>query len=237
MIWGEVGAAYAFSARAARLLVSEWQEVVAQYRNHPSIVTWVPINESWGVRDVATSQPQREFVQALASLTRALDPSRPVVSNDGWEHVDSDLMTLHDYESDPDVIRLRYADPDKVAAVIRGSGPQHRSPALTDRQLERFDAGVAPLMITEFGGVSFAGIDGWGYSVVNSQEEFAMALDGLFSAVLGAPVVVGFCYTQFSDTLQESNGLVRADRSPKLPVERLRAIVTGVSEDGQTIAG
>jgi beta-galactosidase/beta-glucuronidase len=229
LIWVESAAAYAFSPRAVRLMMAEWQEIVTQYRNHPSVVTWVPMNESWGVQDIAVSQPQREFVQALASLTRALDPSRPVISNDGWEHVDSDLMTLHDYTADPDLIRRRYADPESVAALLRGQGPQLRRPALSERQLERFDLGLAPLMITEFGGISFVGTEGWGYSVVRSDAEFVAALDGLFAAVLSSPVVSGFCYTQLTDTLQESNGLLNSDRSPKLPVETLKAMTTGVS--------
>ena len=230
LIWGEAASAYAFSPRAASLVMAEWQEIVAQYRGHPSIVTWVPVNESWGVQDIAVSPAQREHVQALASVTRALDPSRPVVSNDGWEHVDSDLMTLHDYASDPDVIRRRYANAQSVAEVLRGQGPQLRSPALSVRQLERFDEGLAPLMITEFGGISFGTDDSWGYSVATTTSEFGTAVAGLFGAMLASPVIAGFCYTQLTDTLQESNGLLRADRSPKLPVETLRAIVTGTSE-------
>jgi len=230
LIWGESAAAYAFSPRAARLLISEWQEIVTQYRNHPSIVTWVPMNESWGVQDIAVSQPQREFVQAITSLTRALDPSRPVVSNDGWEHVESDLMTLHEYASDPGLIRRRYADAESVAHLLRGQGPAGRSPVVSDRQLERFDLGLAPLIISEFGGISFAGQNTWGYSVVGSDEEFAQALGALFEAVLSSPIVAGFCYTQFADTLQESNGLVHADRSPKLPPATLRAMIIGASQ-------
>jgi Glycosyl hydrolases family 2, TIM barrel domain/Glycosyl hydrolases family 2 len=235
MIWGETAAAYAFSFRAARLMVTEWQEIVAQYRNHPSIVTWVPINESWGVQDIAVSRPQQDFVRALASLTRALDPSRPVISNDGWEHVDSDILTLHDYAADPALIRRRYADSESVSTVLRGQGPQLRSPTLSARQLELFDSGLAPLMITEFGGISFAGADSWGYSVVTSDAEFAKAVGSLFAAVLSSPVVAGFCYTQLTDTLQESNGLLRSDRSPKLPIEALRAMITGVSERDRTL--
>jgi beta-galactosidase/beta-glucuronidase len=230
LIWGESAAAYVFSPRAARLFTAEWQDIVSQYRNHPSIVTWVPVNESWGVQDIAVSAPQRQFVQALASFTRAIDPSRPVVSNDGWEHVDSDLTTLHDYSSDPEHIRRRYRDDASVAAILRGQGPQLRSPVLSDEQLERFELGNAPLMITEFGGISFAGAESWGYSVVSTDQEFAVAVGDLFAAILSSPLVAGFCYTQLTDTLQESNGLLRADRSPKLPVETLRAMVTGPSE-------
>jgi beta-galactosidase/beta-glucuronidase len=227
LIWAETAAAYAFSPRAARLMTTEWQEIVAQYCNHPCIVTWVPVNESWGVQDIAVSKPQREFVQALASLTRALDPSRPVVSNDGWEHVDSDIVTIHDYASDPGLIRRRYADSESVERLLRGQGPQSRSPVLSDRQLELFNSGLAPLMITEFGGISFAGEDSWGYSVVTSDDEFRGALAELFAAVLSSPIVAGFCYTQLTDTLQESNGLLRSDRTAKIPVESLRAMITG----------
>ena len=28
----------------------------------------------------------------------------------------------------------------------------------------------------------------------------------------------GFCYTQFTDTYQEANGLLRANRTPKFPL-------------------
>ena len=233
LIWGESAAAYAFSPRAVTAFISEWQEIVAQYRNHPSIVTWVPVNESWGVQDIAVERPQREFVQAIASLTRSLDPTRPVVSNDGWEHVDSDLLTIHDYSSDPELLRSRYGTADAVRTMLVGPGPQLRSPSLAPRQLERFEAGDAPLMITEFGGISFSADGTWGYAVVADEVGFRHAVSGVFAGILSSPVVAGFCYTQLTDTLQESNGLLRADRTPKLPIEELRAIVLGRSEQNR----
>jgi hypothetical protein len=55
----------------------------------------------------------------------------------------------------------------------------------------------------------------------------------LFEAVLGSPVIAGFCYTQFTYTLQESNGLLGSDRAPKLPIDTLRAMITGVSESNR----
>ena len=39
-----------------------------------------------------------------------------------------------------------------------------------------------------------------------------MTNTGLFS---------GFCYTQFTDVFQEANGLLQADRTPKVPLERI----------------
>jgi hypothetical protein len=86
-------------------------------------------------------------------------------------------------------------------------------------------------MITEFGGVSHQGdASTWGYAQVASEAEYAGLLHGLFDALRSSPGVAGFCYTQLVDTLQEANGLLTADRRPKLPVETLREIVTGSAE-------
>lgn len=84
LVWVETAAAYEYTPDAAGALMSEWLQIVAQYRNHPSVVTWVPVNESWGVQDLADDPAQRSFVRAITEMTRALDPNRPVVSNDGW---------------------------------------------------------------------------------------------------------------------------------------------------------
>ena len=34
----------------------------------------------------------------------------------------------------------------------------------------------------------------------------------------------GYCYTQLTDVEQETNGLLYADRTPKLPLEQIREI-------------
>lgn len=227
MIWGETAAAYDFSTTAVQLLMSEWMAIVEQCRNHPSIVTWVPLNESWGVHDISISPAQQQYSQALVSVTRALDPTRPVVSNDGWEHVDSDILGLHDYASDPADIIARYSTQSAIEATLSGSGPSHRPPIVTAAQREKYAAGLAPLMITEFGGTSYAGGKTWGYTVVDSDDAYRDHLDSLFSAIRQCAGITGFCYTQLTDTLQEANGLLRADRTPKLAMETLRAIVTG----------
>jgi beta-galactosidase/beta-glucuronidase len=229
LVWGETAGAYAFSADAIALLTTEWIELVRRYRSHPSVVVWVPVNESWGVQDIATVPAQQQFAQSLVSLTRALDPSRPAVSNEGWEHVDSDILGLHDYTVDPVRLRARYLDKQSaVDTALGGHGPQGRRPILNDAQAERFLEGQAPLMITEFGGVSLSGGDDtWGYEKVASTEEYAALLTELFDALRASTEVVGFCYTQFMDTGQETNGLVFADGTPKLPVETIFRIVTG----------
>ena len=57
----------------------------------------------------------------------------------------------------------------------------------------------------------------WGYSQVETEEELAERLGELFAAVRGSELLAGFCYTQFADTYQESNGLLYSDRSPEGP--------------------
>lgn len=229
LVWGETAAAYEFSSTAVALLITEWLELVRRDRSHPSVVVWVPVNESWGVQDIATEPAQQAFTRSLAQVTRALDPTRPVLSNEGWEHTDSDILGLHDYTTDASVLRARYLDRQAaVDAALAGHGPQGRRPILAEAQAQAFLAGDAPLMITEFGGISLSDDEeSWGYEQVGSLEEYAASLAGLFDALRASSEVVGFCYTQFMDTGQETNGLVFADGKPKLPVESIAEIVTG----------
>lgn len=229
LVWGETAAAYEFSSTAVALLMTEWLELVRRDRSHPSIVVWVPVNESWGVQDIATDPAQQALTRSLADVTRALDPTRPVLSNEGWEHTASDILGLHDYTTDASVLRARYLDRQAaVDAALAGHGPQGRRPILAESQAQAFLAGDAPLMITEFGGISMSqDEESWGYEQVGSLEEYAASLAGLFDALRASSEVVGFCYTQFMDTGQETNGLVFADGKPKLPVESIAEIVTG----------
>jgi hypothetical protein len=232
LVWGETAAAYEFGADAVELLTREWLELVRRDRSHPSIVTWVPINESWGASDIPADPAQRHYSIALANLTRAVDPSRPVMSNEGWEHTDSDILGVHDYSADPEVLTRRYGDADAFAEVLAGPGPQGRVLAVTERQLERYAAGEAPLMVTEFGGLSLRADEGdFTYTRTSSDTQYAALLGDLFAALRSGTAVAGFCYTQFMDTAQETNGLLFSDGSPKLPIEVIRRIVTGEKEE------
>ena len=228
LIWGETANAYAFSPRAAAALTSEWTEIVEQVRPHPSVVTWVPMNESWGVRDLADHAPQKDLTIALTALTRSLDPSRPVVSNDGYELTGGDIIALHDYTTDAGRLAAHYADEEATAATIAGRGPQRRRPIDDAAQHVNPDA---PVMITEFGGIAYAAEGTWGYATVSDPEEFREKVGSLFAALNTSPTLAGHCYTQLTDTLQEANGLATADRVPKLEAAEIRGLVTGRDRD------
>ncbi len=213
LVWTELPSAYAFTPSAAERLTREWLEALKRDYNHPCVMAWVAFNESWGVPDLPLSAAQRNLVAALYHLAKTFDPSRPVVGNDGWEHVVSDLFTVHDYSSDPEELRSRYGTAQETDLGVR--------PAGRDLVLDGVDLGGAPVILSEFGGVRYARDgEGWGYDQVESPD----ALLEKYRALVGAassPGLAGFCYTQFADTFQEQNGLLFGDRTPKIALEDL----------------
>ncbi|WP_369795255.1 glycoside hydrolase family 2 protein [Cellulomonas sp. KRMCY2] len=235
LLWGEAPAALEFSPTAMCRTTREWLETLDRDRSHPSIVTWVPLNESWGVQHISHDPAQVSFVRALVGLTKAIDPTRPVISNDGWEHVESDILTIHDYADDPAVLGTRYATRDGLTRMLQGVGPEGRKIVLAGE-----GSSATPAMLTEFGGVSFAaptldtGRPTWGYSTVSSSQDFENRLEEIHGALRSSTWLAGTCYTQLTDTLQETNGLVGADRRPKLGIAAIRAVITGTRVDATT---
>lgn len=226
LVWAEMPSPYRFSPLAVQRLVAEWTEAIRRDFSHPCIAAWVPLNESWGVPDLPTNPAHRDYVRALYHLTKTLDPGRPVVGNDGWEHVATDLITIHDYASNPTVLRERYATPETVELVLDRQEPGGR--ALT---MPGFALTQQPVMLSEFGGIALLGDrsmeSGWGYSRVGRPEELAVAYEGILRALHACRGIAGFCYTQLTDTFQEQNGLVTMQREPKAAIERIAEATRG----------
>lgn len=220
LVWGEMANSYEFSEQAVRRITQEWQDVVKRDYNHPCIVAWVPLNESWGVPNLVGDARQRAHISSLYYLTKSLDSTRPVVTNDGWEHTVSDLCTLHDYDSRKTVLKTRYQDIGSALSTTPGRrlvfAPGHTY------------AGQ-PILVTEFGGISFKKSDweGWGYSGADSDEDFIERYAAVVEAMLESPTIQGFCYTQLTDVEQEINGLLTYDREPKVPLDVIRRINEG----------
>ncbi len=223
LVWEEMPSAYRFTKDAVARLTRDWLVAMERDLSHPCIVAWVPFNESWGVPDLPNSAAQRDYVRALYHLTKTMDPDRPVIGNDGWEHVATDIIAIHDYDDSLERMQARYGTPDARASLLTRTLPAGRRVSLVAEQ-----HGGQPVMLTEFGGLTFSNDPGaWGYSHAGSKEEFAARYTRLLAVVRAFPLFAGFCYTQFTDTYQETNGLLYADRTPKFPLEQIRAATSG----------
>ncbi|MCC7010448.1 MAG: glycoside hydrolase family 2 [Acidobacteria bacterium] len=224
LVWGEMANAQDFSPEYASRFADEWAQVIARDYNHPAIVAWVPINESWGVPQILTSAEQQAHAKTLYQMTRSLDATRPVVDNDGWEHTDqTDLMTLHDYARTGEELAAKYAHLTAEPARIPRNG----------REASVYGARYngAPFVMSEFGGIAFRlgpqqRSNEWGYAGVEpTRETFLARLDGLVKALRGNRAWAGFCYTQLTDVEQEINGLMTFDRTPKADPDVLKKII------------
>ena len=229
LVWEEMPSAYRYTTRSIHRLTQEWLEVLERDRSHPCIVAWVPFNESWGVPDLPDVTAQRSYVQALYHLTKAVDPSRPVIGNDGWESVATDIIGIHDYDDQPKRIGARYSIDDIESQLLRRERPGGRILTLGGESV----ASRQPLMLTEFGGIALGGgkKTTWGYSRCSTTEEFLDRYTQLLETVRNLPALAGFCYTQLTDTYQEVNGLLYADRTPKAPLEAIAEATAGSLPD------
>ncbi|MEG9435693.1 glycoside hydrolase family 2 [Edaphobacter sp. HDX4] len=227
LVWEEMPSAYRYTTSSIERLTSEWTQVIRRDRSHPCIIAWVPFNESWGVPDLPDSPTQRHYVQALYHLTKTLDFSRPVIGNDGWESVATDIIGIHDYDDQPERIGKRYGIHDIEAHLFKRERPGGRMLFVGEDK-----AWKHPIVLTEFGGIALGKEDGiWGYSRTNTSDELVRRYSALLETVRNLPALAGFCYTQFTDTYQEANGLLYADRTPKAPFEAIAKATTGALPD------
>lgn len=220
MLWSEMAAAYDYSEEYASRMMDEWRATVIAGYNHPSIVTWVPLNESWGVPDIYYSTQQQAHANSLVYLAKSLDDTRPVISNDGWEHCHSDLFTVHDYSSDCGVLKSRYADVKQIISDM---------PGLEGRKF-LFCSGYSyegqPVMVTEMGGMNYR-LDDFGDPVeprFDNSESWLNAITEVVRSYQDSRLVQGICYTQLTDTQTEICGLLTWNREPKVSIERLHAL-------------
>jgi beta-galactosidase/beta-glucuronidase len=222
LVSGEIANAYEFDDEYVERFTREWMEAVERDYNHPSIIIWNAINESWGVPNLRGDVRQQEHLRALYALTKSLDPTRLVIDNEGWQHTDmTDLFAVHDYARTGELLSDRWKDAKN--GVFPRVGPGTFAPG--------YHYNGTPLYLSEWGGIAFippghsVPESAWGYSGVEKTADMALArLRGLVEAIDKLPFT-GFCYTQLTDVEQEINGLLTYDRKPKFAVEQVKAIM------------
>ncbi len=224
IVWSELPAAASFDAQYSTTIMDQWSRMIHRDKNHPSIVAWVPLNESWGVPNIAVDKAQQHYAMSLYHLTKTLDSTRLVISNDGWEMVQTDVTAIHNYmhgKLDDQAMHEQFASSLMTKESLLSFMPANRN---------IFAGGYKhqgePMMLTEFGGISFTKSheNGWGYSHVDSPQTFLMEYERIMKAIQQSEVLVGFCYTQLTDVEQEINGLLNYDRSEKVSLEHIKSI-------------
>lgn len=216
IVWGEypnwgLDHSYADSIYA---ILPEWLEEIDRDFNHPSIIGWCPLNETW---DQNGRKQYDDMLALVYKATKAADPTRPCIDTSGNYHVVTDIYDLHDYEQNPDVFASHYEP-------LGNSNVFDFFSAFKDRQ--RYD-GKMPFFVSEYGGIGWSVNEGWSYgNAPKSAEEFIERFKGLTDALLDNENMFGFCYTQLTDVEQEQNGLYTYDRKPKFDTEIFKAILS-----------
>ena len=230
---------------AARNFLSEWREIVARDRNHPSLLIWTPLNEEWWPD--AVQYPR--FVADLYDLTKLIDPTRPVNDASGGTHIKTDIWTIHNYEQNPFKLKniIYYGEKFFATPVY----PQVLAPANIGFNGLRPDEpygypaydGSMPLLIDEVGGIKWApesaDTTAWGYGVApRTKTEFLDRLAGQINSVLQlGDHVWGYCYTQLTDVEQEQNGIYNYDRTPKFAEADMAEIHSIFSKEPDDVKG
>jgi len=223
LVSAEMANAYLFDDDSVERVTGEWIDAVRRDINHPSIIIWVPINESWGVPNIRDPR-QIAHLKAMYLLTHSLDPSRLVIDNDGWEHTScTDLFAVHDYSHDGTSFYERFRSVQDGKIPVPFQGKLFLAPG--------YQYNGSPIFLSEFGGVSYQmkGMDtprnSWGYEGVEHTADSALGrIRSLYEAIAKLNRIAAICYTQLTDVEQEINGLMTYDRRLKFEPADIRAI-------------
>lgn len=219
VVWGECPSGYLFDKKEIDNMTREWGDFVNQTYNHPCVIVWVPMNESWGVRNIVTDGRQQAFAKGIYYITKSYDSTRLISTNDGWEQVEqTDIFGIHDYAGEGEKIRSRY---ENLEEFLKTGIPNRQALSEGNRYQGQ------PVLLTEYGGLALTETEGaeWGYNeAAQTAEEFCERIGELTEAIRDTEVFQGFCYTQLTDVMQEVNGLLTIGREPKVELKELEKI-------------
>lgn len=225
VMWAEMPSTFEYSNITNENVTKELYSFIDKHYNNPSVIVYTLLNESWGINEVYSDRKQQNFVNALVYLTKSLDNSRLVVGNDGWEHTISDILTIHDYNSDKDTMAESYKNIEEAA----NGSPSKTSTRKCHSEGYKYNNG--PIIISEYGGIAYD-IDesnsdkSWGYGErLQDQNSVINKIKELTQVVMDIEDVCGFCYTQLTDVEQEVNGLLDHNHKYKFEPDKIREIL------------
>lgn len=225
LVWQECAENYGYSNLNQRRMINEWMDIVKNNYNHPSIICYTPLNESWGVEGIPYSDEIQNYAMSLYYTIKSLDPTRLVISNDGWEQCKTDLITVHNYSHGREDEVEKYEFFTKALST--------RENILRFENINRYIINPGfidenqPIILSEFGGVALTkdtGKKAWGYTSSNDEEKYVDDLKRIYKAIQKSKCIVGICYTQLTDVEQEVNGLMTFDRKFKVDPKIIKSI-------------
>ncbi|MCP4179360.1 MAG: glycoside hydrolase family 2 [bacterium] len=230
VLWAEMPSAYEFNDTAMHNHIGELSRLIDKHYNHPSVIAYTVMNESWGVNEIHSNKKQQNYVNSLYHLTKSLDSTRLVIGNDGWEHTLTDVLTIHDYNADSKTLKEHYSDRNKA---VNGAPS---STSLRNNYCNGYSYNDIPVMISEYGGIAYSekeNTTAWGYgNRPKNKEEVIGRFQDLTDAVMDIDYVCGFCYTQLTDVQQEINGLLDEEHNYKFNPEKIRKVLQAKHNNG-----
>ena len=232
LVFGESANAHLDYSKMEQLtpFLLEWQREVARDFNHPSIIGWCPLNETW---DWDNAHQNDDFIRALYYSTKAMDTTRPCIGTSGNYQVVSDIYDLHDYiQNTEDFKKIYLSSTYEEFAKNYDEHPWHSGISKYQKSIDYKDMA---LFLSEYGGIRWDvdGVEGgWGYgNGPETKEEFLERFESLTKTLINSPYLCGFCYTQLYDIEQEVNGLYTYERQPKFDMAKIKSIITAKKEN------
>ncbi|MBR3869709.1 MAG: beta-galactosidase [Clostridia bacterium] len=193
--------------------LSEWKEELVRDYNHPSIIGWCPLNETWEGKHFCDAVSQK----AIYDATKEYDSVRPVIGASGGFLYVTDIDDYHDYSHTAEEIIAHVHDHKNGTyehSVVYKKNEEENACLLTPEELKGL-----PIFCSEYGGISFnIGNDAWGYVNESSEDDFVAHYISDTTAIMQSDCM-GMCYTQLTDVEQEQNGLVTYAREHKFSEE------------------
>lgn len=239
LVWGEFGdwgaidrsASFSHNQQPSASFITQWVEALERDYNHPSIIGWCPLNETYQTLGDRITQLD-DVTAGMYLATKLADPTRPVVDASGYSHRvrGADVYDGHDYEQDPQLFAINHAG--------TGQGQPYTNVHPAAGVVSIAYAGQ-PYFVSEYGGIWWnpqiareghgahdAGrVGSWGYGQrVASAKAWIERFTGLTNVLLDDPNMFGYCFTQLTDTFQEENGIYTADRREKFATAEIAAV-------------
>lgn len=225
LVWGEVASTPVFTEKTVKRMQNQWFDIINRDYNHPSIVAWVPLNESWGVPFIKFDKKQQAHSLSLYYQIKSVDDTRLVVNNDGWELTKTDICAIHNYNhgNENDIDTQEYfaktmLTKEQLLSTRPSGKPIYANGFTHDDE--------TPILITEFGGIAYDMVNpkGWGYTSVDNSQSLVSEYERIIDIFAKSEAIYGYCYTQLCDVEQEVNGLLTYNREPKCDVKEIKKI-------------